>query len=337
MATKTVTKTEAKSEVVKARRVFLTLTGRSVSYSTPRDFIDEAHRLGTSRKVVGASVHPGDVILFAVAPHRLKRRHDYDFYPHVFGFSVVKGYAIYPKTEIARKVLSDSISKLVEEGLAQIIDQVSEMVVRRCGYYSISRKVVIQNWSRFLETFHNLWCKELRSHPDVTARKTLTHFDFLVQGDFKVIEPYLELPFPVKYTRTLRLIKQDELTLLQEALKERVGVAAIDAFFDERPNQPAILLELSEYVQQAMVQKQKEEDRRPRRRRKVKEQPTHIPEPEAPKPETPQPLIDLQPEPQQKPQSQCIHCGKPTEGTILCPECRVNVLSKLKELKGAGA
>jgi hypothetical protein len=185
-----------------------------------------------------------------------------------------------------------------------------------------------------LETFHKLWSKELRSHADVTARKTLTHYDFLVQGDFKVIDPYFELPFEIVYSRTLRLIKPEELTLLHKALKERAGVAAIDAFFGERPNQPAILLELSEYVQQAMTQKQKG-DRRPRRR-KVKGQPTHIPEPEpeTPKLETPQPLIDLQSEPEQKLVGTCIHCGKATEGAILCPECRANALNKLKELRG---
>jgi hypothetical protein len=329
---KTVTKTEkAKTGKTSELRVFLTLTGRSAAYSTPKSFIEEATRLGVSRKIIGASVHPGDIILFAVAPHRLKRLKDYTFKPNLFGFSVVKGYAIHPKTELARKVLSATIGKLVEEGLAQITDQVNEMVIRRCGYYCISRRVIVQNWDRFLETFHRLWLKELHNTPETTARKTLTHFDFLVQGDFKVIDPYLELPFPVKYTRTLRLVKPNELTLLQTALKERLDVAAVDAFLGERPNQPAVLLELSEYVQQAVYQPTTSGSQR-QRRKKVKEQPTHIPEPE-----TPKPLIDLQSEPQQKPTNTCIHCSRPTKGTILCPECRKRVLNKVKELKGVSA
>jgi hypothetical protein len=335
---KVTTKTEAKSEV-KERRVFLTLTGRSVSYNTPQAFIDEALKLGVSRKVVGASVHPGDVILFGVAPFRLKREEGFTFKPLLFGYSVVKGYAIHPRTEIARKVLSATITKLMERGLAEVTDHLDEFVTRRCGYYRISRRVVVHDWDEFVETFHDLWSRELRSHTDVTARKTLTHFDFLVQGDFKVIEPPIELPFEIKYTRTLRLIKPDELTLLQNALKERLDTAAVEAFLGERPDQPAVLLELSEYVQQAQqTQPRKATDRR-QRRRKVKEQPTHIPEPEpeAPKPETPEPLINLQPEPQQKPQSHCIHCGKPITGGILCQECKQTVLNKIKELRGVGA
>ena len=296
--------------------------------------------MGVSRKVVGASVHPGDVLLFGVAPFRLKREKGYTFRPHVFGFSVIKGYAIHPRTELSRKVLTATISELVAKGLAEVAEQVDELVTRRCGYYRVTRKVIVHDWDAFLRAFHDAWCKELRNHPDVTAHKTLSHYDFLIQGDFKPIEPFLELPFEIIYTRTLRLIKPDELSLLRDALKERLDVAAVDAFFGERPSQPATLLELSEYVQQAqqMTQPKKATDRK-QRRRKVKEQPTHIPEPEPepepPKPEAPQPLIDLQPEPQPKPQSHCIRCGKPTEGTILCAECRSNVLNKIKELKGS--
>jgi hypothetical protein len=144
----------------------------------------------------------------------------------------------------------------------------------------------------------------------------------------------LELPFEIKYTRTLRLVKPDELELLLDTLKERLDTAAIDAFFGEQPDQPAVLLELSEYVQQAISVPKGEKQRR--RRKKVKGQSTHIPEPEpeTPKPEAPEPLIDLQPEPQQKPQTHCIRCGRPTDGVILCQECRENVLNKVKELKG---
>jgi hypothetical protein len=326
---KATTKTEAKSEV-RERRVFLTLTGRSASYSTPRAFIEEALRLGVSRKVVGASVHPGDVVLFTVAPHnRLKREVGFTFQPLVFGYSVVKGYAIHARTEIARKVLAATINELLGKGLAEVAE-LNEVVTRRCGYYCITRKITVHDWDAFLKTFHDLWSKELRIHPDVAKHKTLSHYDFLIQGNFKAIDPYLELPFPVKYTRTLRLIKPDELALLQETLKERLDVAAVDAIFDERPDQPAILLELNEYVQQAIGQPKAN---KAHRRRKKTKQPTHIPEPEPiPEPVAPKPLIDLQPE--QKPQPHCIHCGRPTEGAILCPECRERVLNKIKELKG---
>jgi hypothetical protein len=325
---KVTTKTEAKAETRK-RDVYLTLTGRSVSYDTPQTFVEEAQRIGVSRKVAGLIAYPGDVILFGVAPHRLKREKDYTFKPLVFGFSVVKGYAIYPKTELARKVLAATIKNLVERGLAQVT-VVDEFVSRRCGYYHVSSKVIISDWSDFDETFHRVWLKELHNSPETTAHKTLSHFDFLVQGDFRVVEPPLELPFEIKYTRTLRLVKPDELALLQETLKERLDVAAVDAIFDERPDQPAILLELNEYVQQAIGQPKAN---KAHRRRKKTEQPTHIPEPEPiPEPVAPKPLIDLQPE--QKPQPHCIHCGRPTEGAILCPECRERVLNKIKELKG---
>lgn len=330
----TVATTETKAETRK-REFYLNLTGRSVAYNTPKDFIEEAQRIGVSRKVAGLLAYPGDVIIFAVAPHRLKREKGYSFKPLVFGFSIVKGYAIYPKTELARKVLSATIKRLTERGLAQIVTT-DEFVSRRCGYYHITSKVTISDWAEFDKTLHDLWLKELHNSPETTARKTLSHFDFLVQGDFKVIEPMLELPFEIKYTRTLRLVKPDELELLQEALKERLGVAAVDAVFDERPDQPAILLELSEYVQQAVSQPKTDKAPRQRRRKKT-EQPTHIPEPEpTPEPETPKPLIDLQPEPEQKPVRTCIRCGKATGGTILCSECREQVLNKVKELKGAG-
>jgi len=328
------TKTETKAEV-RERDVYLTLTGRSVSYDTPKAFIDEALQIGISRKVAGLIAYPGDVILFAVAPHRLKRAKDYTFKPLTFGFSVVKGYAIYPKTELARKVLSAAIKSLVERGLAQVTTT-NEFISRRCGYYRITSKVTISDWSAFDETLHELWLKELHNSPETTDRKTLSHFNFLVQGDFKVIEPPIELPFEIKYTRTLRLIKPDELELLLDALRERLDVTAVDAFLGERPDQPAVLLELQEYVQQASYVKQPtgSKQRQQRRRRKVKEQPTHIPEPE---PEAPKPLIDLQPEPQQKPTTTCIHCGKPTTGSILCQECKQSVLNKIKELRGMGA
>jgi len=327
------TKTETKAEV-RERDVYLTLTGRSVSYSTPQTFVEEAQRIGVSRKVAGLIAYPGDVILFAVAPHRLKREDGYTFQPLIFGFSVVMGYAIYPRTELARKVLRAAIKSLVERGLAQVTTT-NEFVSRRCGYYHITSKVTISDWSEFDKTLHELWLKELHNTPETTDRKTLSHFDFLVQGDFRVVEPPMELPFEIKYTRTLRLVKPDELELLLGALRERLDVAAVDAFLGERPSQPATLLELSEYVQQAQVtQPRKASTDRKQRRRKVKEQPTHIPEPE---PEAPKPLIDLQPEPQQKPTNTCIHCGKPTTGSILCQECKQNVLNKIKELRGVGA
>jgi hypothetical protein len=329
----TTTKTETKAEVRERREVYLTLTGRSVSYNTPQVFVEEAQRIGVSRKVAGLIAYPGDVIMFATAPHRLKRTKEYTFRPVTFGFSVVKGYAIYPRTELARKVLSATVKELVGRGLAQVTTT-DEIVSRRCGYYRITSKVTISDWSEFDKTLHELWLKELRNSPETTDRKTLTHFDFLVQGDFKVIEPPMELPFEIKYTRTLRLIKPDELELLLGALRERLDIAAVDAFLGERPSQPAVLLELSEYVQQAQASV-KQQQSQTQRRRKVKGQPTHIPEPEPSEPEAPKPLINLQPE--QKPQSRCIHCGKPTTGSILCQECRQNVLNKIKELKGAGA
>jgi hypothetical protein len=326
------TKTETKAEA-RQRDVYLTLTGRSVYYDTPQTFVEEAQRLGISRKVAGLFAYPGDVIIFATAPHRLKREKGYTFNPYAFGFSVVKGYAIYPKTGLARKVLSAAIKSLVERGLAQVVIT-NEIVNRRCGYYHISSKVTISDWAEFDKTLHDLWLKELHNSPETTARKTLSHFDFLVQGDFKVIEPMLELPFEIKYTRTLRLVKPEELTLLYEALKERLGVAAVDAVFDERPDQPAILLELSEYVQQAISQPKADKAPRQRRRKKT-EQPTHIPEPEpTPEPEAPKPLIETKPE--HKTVRTCIRCGKVTEGAILCSECREQVLNKVKELRGAG-
>jgi hypothetical protein len=89
---KVTTKTEAKAETRKCD-VYLTLTGRSVSYDTPQTFVEEAKRIGVSRKVAGLIAYPGDVILFCVAPHRLKKEKDFTFKPLVFGFSVVKGYA----------------------------------------------------------------------------------------------------------------------------------------------------------------------------------------------------------------------------------------------------
>jgi len=55
------------------RRFFITLTGRSAYYDTPQKFVEEALRLGVSRKVPGIVANPGDIILVAYAPHRLKR------------------------------------------------------------------------------------------------------------------------------------------------------------------------------------------------------------------------------------------------------------------------
>jgi hypothetical protein len=111
-----------------------------------------------------------------------------------------------------------------------------------------------------------------------------------------------------------------------DALRVRLDEAAIDAILTDKTDQPAVLLELTEYVQQAM---NKPEGTGQRRRRKVKEQPTHIPEPE-PTPlsalSEPEPLT--QPEPQH-PISNCVKCGKPTDGKVLCEECKRAVLKNL--------
>ena len=321
---------------VRHRRVFLNLTGRnSGTYDSPQAFAEEAKRLGVSRKVHAIVAVPGDVIMFVTAPHRIKKERGVTFNPLAFGYCVVTGYAIYPKTQHARTALTNALKTAVEEGIATV-EEVDEFVSRRCGYYRVGRRVVVSDFSAFKRLLLDAWRKELHTLPKEQreSHNFLRDFDFLVQGkDFNLIEPPLELPFGIKYKRGLRLVKPDELELLLNTLKWRSGEAAVDAFFGERPNQPAILLELTEYVQQAMNTTPKGVGRRRQRRRKTTEQPTPIPEPELEPEPTPlsaisEPKPPDQPEPAH-PASACVLCGKPTEGTVLCQECKDAALRKL--------
>jgi hypothetical protein len=314
------------------------LTGRfTPTYATPQAFADEAMQLGVSRKVVGIVAKPGDILLACVAPSKLKRikYEPQQFHPNIFGYSKVRGYGIHPKTPLARKVLNRVIEELVAGGAATV-HEVGQLVVRRCGYYTIGRQVILKDWKQFAKLLHARWEEELRTQPKGQRRRySFSEFDFLVQGDFKPIDPPLSCPFPIVYSRVLRKVKPHELALLLDALRKRLDEAAIDAILTDKTDQPAVLLELTEYVHQAMNAQPKEGKRR---RRKVKEQPAHIPEP-TPEPEAPKPLSatnepepSTQPEPQH-PSSTCILCGKPTEGTVLCHECKEAALKKLAAMK----
>jgi hypothetical protein len=319
-----------KAEGLKKHHVYLNLTGRHAgTYESPQAFVEEAQRLGVSRKIHAIVAVPGDVIMFVVAPHRLKKERGVTFHPHAFGYCIVTGYAIYPKTPMARVALTNALKGLVEQGVATVVEEADMVVTRRCGYYRIGRRVEIKDWGAFEQALLQAWRNELHTLPEDLrkAHYLLRDFDFLVQGQgFKQIDPPLELPLEMKFKRGLRLVKPDELELLLAALRRRLDEAAIDAILTDKTDQPAILLELTEYVQQAM---NKPAGTRQRRRRKVKEQPTHIPEPE-PTPlsalSEPEPLT--QPEPQH-PISNCVKCGKPTDGKVLCEECKRAVLKNL--------
>jgi hypothetical protein len=321
--------TQVKGTGVRPPDFYTFLTGRfTPTYNSPQVFAEEAMRLGVSRKVVGIVGKPGDILLACVAPHRLKRikGNPQQFHPDIFGYSKIRGYGIHPKTPLARKVLNRVIDELVAIGAA-IVQEIGQTVVRRCGYYTVGRQVILKDWEQFAKLLHARWEEELRTQPRGQRRRyTFTEFDFLVQGDFKPIDPPLPCPFPIVYSRVLRKVKPHELSLLMDALRVRLDEAAIDAILTDRTDQPAVLLELTEYVQQAMNKPKGTEQRR---RRKVKEQPTHIPEPE-PTPlsalSEPEPLT--QPEPQH-PISNCVKCGKPTDGKVLCEECKRAVLKNL--------
>jgi hypothetical protein len=334
---KTQEQAQVKGAGVRPPDFYTFLTGRfTPTYSTPQVFTEEAVRLGVSRKVVGVVAEPGDILLACVAPHRLKRikGNPQQFHPNIFGYSRVRGYGIHPKTPLARKVLNRVIEELVEIGAATV-QEIGQLVVRRCGYYTVGRQITLKDWTQFAKLLHARWNEELRTQPKGQRRRySFSEFDFLVQGDFKPIDPPLSCPFPIVYSRVLRKVKPHELALLQDALRERLDEAAIDAILTDKTDQPAILLELTEYVQQAMNAQPKEGKRR---RRKVKEQPTHIPEPELPtqpEPEPPplsavsEPEPPTQPEPQH-PVSNCVMCGKPTDGRVLCEECKRAALRKL--------
>jgi hypothetical protein len=334
--------TQVKGTGVRPPDFYTFLTGRfTPTYNSPQVFAEEAMRLGVSRKVVGIVGKPGDILLACVAPHRLKRikGNPQQFHPDIFGYSKIRGYGIHPKTPLARKVLNRVIDELIAIGAA-IAQEIGQTVVRRCGYYTVGRQVILKDWEQFAKLLHARWEEELRTQPRGQRRRyTFTEFDFLVQGDFKPIDPPLSCPFPIVYSRVLRKVKPHELSLLMDALRVRLDEAAIDAILTDRTDQPAVLLELTEYVQQAMNKPKGTEQRR---RRKVKEQPTHIPEPEAPKPlieskpetlsATTEPEPSTHPEPHH-PSSNCILCGKPTEGTVLCPQCKEAALKKLTAVK----
>jgi hypothetical protein len=321
--------TQVKGTGVRPPDFYIFLTGRfTPTYNSPQVFAEEAMRLGVSRKVVGIVGKPGDILLACVAPHKLKRikGNPQQFHPDIFGYSKIRGYGIHPKTPLACKVLNRVIDELVAIGAA-IVQEIGQTVVRRCGYYTVGRQVILKDWEQFAKLLHARWEEELRTQPRGQRRRyTFTEFDFLVQGDFKPIDPPLPCPFPIVYSRVLRKVKPHELSLLMDALRVRLDEAAIDAILTDKTDQPAVLLELTEYVQQAM---NKPEGTGQRRRRKVKEQPTHIPEPE-PTPlsalSEPEPLT--QPEPQH-PISNCVKCGKPTDGKVLCEECKRAVLKNL--------
>ena len=337
--------TQVKGTGARTPDFYTFLTGRfTPTYSTPQAFAEEALRLGVSRKVVGIVGKPGDILLACVAPHKLKRikGNPQQFHPNIFGYSKVRGYGIHPKTPLARKVLNRVIDELVANGAA-IVQEIGQTVVRRCGYYTVGRQVILKDWEQFAKLLRARWREELRTQPKGQRRRrySFSEFDFLVQGDFKPIEPPLPCPFPIVYSRVLREVKPHELALLLDALRVRLDEAAIDAILTDRTDQPAVLLELTEYVQQAM---NKPEGTGQRRRRKVKEQPTHITEPELP---TQPELVPTQPEPEptplsalsepepltqpepQHPVSNCVKCGKPTDGKVLCEECKRAVLKNL--------
>ena len=152
------------------RKFFIFLTGRSAYYNSSEKFSEEAKRLGVSRKVPGFIAEPGDIILAAMAPHKLTKEPNFSFYPLIFGFGRVTGYAIHPRNHAAKTALARAIKECEESGIVTT-EVTDETVYRECGYYTGLRPA-LRGW-KLEERQIKDWVKTIRGR-FAPLRKVIT-------------------------------------------------------------------------------------------------------------------------------------------------------------------